>query len=92
MDAAHFRTRARTAREMAQAGEDVRLAQMLLEVAADMEAEADAIEAAAAKAPAREPWPVHAAARPASNNSRRNAASPLNFDEIGRCVRASSAS
>ncbi len=33
------------AREMAHDGEDARLAQMLLELAADMEAEADEIEA-----------------------------------------------
>ncbi len=32
---------------MARTGEDVRLTQMLLEVAAEMDAEADAIEAAA---------------------------------------------
>ncbi len=45
MDAAHFRNRAAKAREMARAGEDARLAQMLLQVAADMDAEADAIDA-----------------------------------------------
>ena len=47
MDADHFRNRAAKAREMARIGEDARLSQMLLEVAADMDAEADAIEAAA---------------------------------------------
>jgi hypothetical protein len=49
LDAAHFRRRAETAREMARTGEDVRLTQMLLEVAAEMDAEADAIEASAKK-------------------------------------------
>nr|WP_294523678.1 hypothetical protein [uncultured Rhodopila sp.] len=45
MDANHFRNRAAKAREMARAGDDARLAEMLLEVALDLEAEADAIEA-----------------------------------------------
>lgn len=36
---------------MARSGEDVRLAQMLLEVAADMDAEADAMDAAAKRTP-----------------------------------------
>ncbi len=36
---------------MALSGEDARLAQMLLEVAAEMDAEADAIEAARTHAP-----------------------------------------
>ncbi len=44
MDAAHFRQRAARAREMAQSGDDVRLSQMLLEVALDLDAEADAME------------------------------------------------
>jgi hypothetical protein len=47
VDAAYFRSRAERAREMARSGEDVRLTQMLLEVAAEMDAEADAIEASA---------------------------------------------
>jgi len=45
LDAIHFRNRAAKAREMARAGDDVRLAQMLLEVASDLEAEAAVIEA-----------------------------------------------
>jgi hypothetical protein len=45
LDANHFRNRAAKAREMARAGDDVRLAEMLLEVALDLEAEADAIDA-----------------------------------------------
>ena len=45
MDATHFRQRAARAREMAQSGDDFRLSRMLLEVAADLDAEADAIEA-----------------------------------------------
>lgn len=46
MDARHFRYRAERARELACSGEDPRLAQMLLQVAFDMEAEAEVIEAA----------------------------------------------
>ena len=46
MDATHFRRRAASAREMAQSGEDIRLSQMLLDVAIDLEAEAAAIDAA----------------------------------------------
>ena len=45
MDARHFRHRAEQARELACSGEDPGLAQMLLEVALDMQAEAEAIEA-----------------------------------------------
>lgn len=45
MDANHFRNRAAKAREMARAGDDIRLVEMLLEVAFDLEAEAEAIEA-----------------------------------------------
>ena len=45
MDAQHFRRRAAQARELAKSGDDVRLANMLLDVASDMDAEADAIEA-----------------------------------------------
>ena len=44
MDAAHFRQRAAHAREMAQSGDDVRLSRMLLEVALDLDAEAEAME------------------------------------------------
>jgi hypothetical protein len=44
LDAAHFRQRAARAREMAQSGDDVRLSRMLLEVALDLDAEADAME------------------------------------------------
>ena len=44
MNAEHFRERAARAREMAQFGDDLRIAQMLLDVARDMDAEADAIE------------------------------------------------
>ena len=49
MDAAHFRKRAARAREMAQSGDDVRLSRMLLEVALDLDAEADAMETGGAK-------------------------------------------
>jgi hypothetical protein len=45
LDATHFRNRAARARELAKAGEDPRLAQMLLEVAVDLDAEAEAIDA-----------------------------------------------
>jgi hypothetical protein len=45
LDAAHFRQRAMRAREMAQSGDDVRLSRMLLEVALDLDAEAEAMEA-----------------------------------------------
>jgi len=45
LDAAHFRQRAARAREMAQSGDDMRLSRMLLEVALDLDAEADAMEA-----------------------------------------------
>ncbi|MFL5256716.1 MAG: hypothetical protein ACJ8AI_28240 [Rhodopila sp.] len=45
MDASHFRRRAAIARELALTGEDVRLAQMLMELAADLDAEADTMEA-----------------------------------------------
>ena len=44
MEAAHFRLRAAHAREMAQFGEDLHLSRMLLEVALDLDAEADAME------------------------------------------------
>jgi hypothetical protein len=49
LDAAHFRKRAARAREMAQSGDDVRLSRMLLEVALDLDAEADAMETGGAK-------------------------------------------
>ena len=45
MDANHFRQRAAHAREMATSGEDPRLSQMLLEVARELDVEADSIEA-----------------------------------------------
>jgi hypothetical protein len=45
LDAEHFRERAARAREMAQFGDDLRISQMLLEVARDMDAEAVAIDA-----------------------------------------------
>jgi hypothetical protein len=45
MDAAHFRKRASEARAMAGLGEDVTLMKLLLEVANDLDAEADVIEA-----------------------------------------------
>ena len=45
MDAAHFRRKAAEARDMAELGEDAQLAILLLEVARDLDAEADAIEA-----------------------------------------------
>ena len=44
MDAIHFRQRAARARELAQSGDDVRLSRMLLEVASDLDAEAEAME------------------------------------------------
>jgi hypothetical protein len=40
----HFRTRAATARAMAETGSDPRLSLLLLELARDLEAEADAME------------------------------------------------
>jgi hypothetical protein len=49
LDAAHFRKRAARAREMAQSGDDVRISRMLLEVALDLDAEADAMETGDAK-------------------------------------------
>jgi hypothetical protein len=49
VDATHFRQRAAHAREMAQSGEDLRLSRMLLDVALDLEAEAEAIEAQTAQ-------------------------------------------
>jgi hypothetical protein len=49
VDATHFRQRAAHAREMAQSGDDLRLSRMLLDVALDLEAEAEAIEAQTAK-------------------------------------------
>ena len=45
LDAAHFRQRAARARELAQSGDDLRLSRMLLDVAIDLDAEAEAIEA-----------------------------------------------
>ena len=45
LDASHIRHRAFRAREMAQAEDDFRLSQMLLKVAEDLEAEANAMEA-----------------------------------------------
>jgi hypothetical protein len=45
LDASHFRRRAANARELAQSGDDLRVSQMLLEVALDLDAEAEAIEA-----------------------------------------------
>jgi hypothetical protein len=50
LDASYFRNRAAIARELAQTGDDVRLAQMLMELAVDLEAEAEAIEAEQASA------------------------------------------
>jgi hypothetical protein len=60
LDAAHFRKRAARAREMAQSGDDVRLSRMLLEVALDLDAEADAMETGSATERRRFPrlrWP-----------------------------------
>jgi hypothetical protein len=45
LDATHFRQRAARARELAQSGDDIRLSRMLLDVAVDLDAEAEAIEA-----------------------------------------------
>jgi hypothetical protein len=47
LDATHFRLKAARAREMAQSGDDIRLSRMLLEVALDLDAEAEAMEAGA---------------------------------------------
>jgi hypothetical protein len=44
LDAAHFRQRAARAREMAQSGDDIQLSRMLLEVARELDAEAEAME------------------------------------------------
>jgi hypothetical protein len=62
LDASYFRQRAAVAREFAQTGDDRRLAQMLLELAIDLEAEAAAIEAeqgSAAAGPCQELEPLH---------------------------------
>jgi hypothetical protein len=53
LDAAHFRRRAAKAREMAQTGDDLRLSRMLLDVALDLDAEAEAIDAEIMAAPIR---------------------------------------
>jgi hypothetical protein len=45
VDANHFRNRAARAREMAKSGDDPRLVEMLLDVARDLDAEAEAIDA-----------------------------------------------
>jgi PilZ domain len=45
LDATHFRQRAARARVMAQSGDDIRLSRMLLDVALDLDAEAEAMEA-----------------------------------------------
>lgn len=45
MDSRHFRQKAARAREMAQSGDDIRLSRMLLEVALDLDVEAEAMEA-----------------------------------------------
>jgi hypothetical protein len=45
VDAAHFRREAARARELAQTGDDIRLSRMLLEVALELDVEAQAIEA-----------------------------------------------
>jgi hypothetical protein len=58
LDASHFRQRAATARELAQAGDDRRLAKMLLELAIDLDAEAAAIEAEQASAEALRSHPA----------------------------------
>ena len=50
MDAAHFRHQAEHARAMAKLGDDPLLTQMLLDVACDLDAEADAIQAKASAA------------------------------------------
>ena len=47
MDAMYFRNRAAEARAMARNGEDIRLSGMLLDLADELEAEADLIEAEA---------------------------------------------
>lgn len=47
MDATHFRLRAAHAREMARSGDDLRLSRMLLDVARELDAEAEAMEAEA---------------------------------------------
>jgi hypothetical protein len=49
LDGSYFRRRAAEAREMAALGEDVQLSRLLLEVARDLEAEADDIEAGIAR-------------------------------------------
>jgi hypothetical protein len=45
LEAIHFRLRAAHAREIAQFGDDLRLSRMLLDVALDLDAEAEAMEA-----------------------------------------------
>jgi hypothetical protein len=48
LDATHFRQSAARAREMAQSGDDMQLSRMLLEVAIDLDAEAEAMESSSA--------------------------------------------
>lgn len=55
MNASHFRQRAARAREMAQFGDDIRISQMLLEVAQEMDAEAETIEAGQLSEPRQSP-------------------------------------
>ncbi len=69
MDATHFRQRAANAREMAQSGDDLRLSRMLLDVALDLDAEAEAIEAEMLIHCAVFTWPTHA--RKHWNKARR---------------------
>ncbi len=58
MDAAHFRHQAEHARAMAELGDDPLLTQMLLDVARDLDAEADAIQAKAAAASSKPDSPL----------------------------------
>ena len=74
MDALHFRTRAAKARMMAENGDDVRISRMLLDVADELDAEADLMEAeAATQAPLGETKPP---LDPSSVNCTRSSFSP----------------
>ncbi len=63
MDAAHFRHQAEHARALAKLGDDPLLTQMLLEVACDLDAEAEAIQARASAASSKPESPLAPADR-----------------------------
>lgn len=83
MDASHFRQRAAIARELAQAGEDRRLAHMLLELAIDLDAEAEAIEAEQARTADRHPASATAQASATAPDGNRAAAPIIDLTTPG---------